>query len=140
MRIRYKATYLYCTTLYICSSLSVGIESHVAFKVMLLLCKWLNGTPTHGHKENIFSCLTRYTQSTNYSIKERALDVGGPVRSDVPSPALLRVIREQSMNEGTELIFVPIDRHICSLQRILMIHFICRLLISSYTNVLHFSL
>lgn len=42
---------------------------------------------------------------------ERAIDAGGPVRPAVPSPALLRVIREQSMNEGTEIIFVPIDRH-----------------------------
>ena len=71
---------------------------------MPVLCKWLNETPTHGHKENTFSSLTRYTWSTNYSIKERALDAGCPVRSTVPSPALLRVIREQSMSEGTELI------------------------------------
>jgi hypothetical protein len=75
---------------------------------MPLLCKWLNETPAHGHKGNIFSSLTRYTRSTNYSIKERALDVGGPVRYAVSSPTLLLVIREQSMSEGTELIFVPI--------------------------------
>ena len=93
----------------------VGIESQVAFKVMPLLYGWLNETPTHEHKENIFSSLTRYTLSTNYSINERALDAGGPVRSAVPSAALLRVIPEQSMNEGTELIFVPIYRYICNL-------------------------
>ena len=45
---------------------------------------------------------------SNLRVKERALDVGGPVRYAVPSPTLLRIIREQSMSEETELIFVPI--------------------------------